>query len=449
MRKQMFEKRQDRRVSDKILLTLSLFICFYFVFRDFGIRMMFGYLALMGCIMFFFLEWLRKKEFSVIDEQIYILVLAAFILVSFLRADSRHDADIVSYMIAMSVFSVLVFLSNPGRSEVRISLRIFMVAACFFSIYVIGLVIKPGLFWKYLYPHLSVTAKEYLDYYVPRGYSITIGGVTYTNYILFMGIACSLGALFGNSRDQIIKRLVYVGIMGISLIAILVTGRRGELLGSVITIAIVFVISGNLVQRLHRVPLLIAIVMGGSILLFTLLPLLKKIEFLYRYVMTIEKFMAGSDVTSGRQELYTLALAKFAEKPLFGNGWGSFANFIPDAFREIHGNVDDVHNIYLQFLCETGIIGAFVIILMLGKIYYRTTKNYLLLLRNKNVDSKMNIVRSAAGCAFSIQTFLLIMGIFDPCFERLVFWCFYGISVILASAAQKIFNKEVNGELIC
>lgn len=61
----------------------------------------------------------------------------------------------------------------------------------------------------------------------------------------------------------------------------------------------------------------------------------------------------------------------------------------------------------------------------------------------------MNIVRSAAGCAFSIQTFLLIMGIFDPCFERLVFWCFYGISVILASAAQKIFNKEVNGELIC
>ena len=121
---------------------------------------------------------------------------------------------------------------------------------------------------------------------------------------------------------------------------------------------------------------------------------------------------------------------QIAEKPLFGNGWGSFANFIPDAFREIHGNVDDVHNIYLQFLCETGIIGG---ALILVPFLYIFILSIVQMLRSSSKDKKLT--RLLSTLSFGGLSFFHLVSILDMSFYQYKFWAFYGILILSSYAA--------------
>ena len=37
-----------------------------------------------------------------------------------------------------------------------------------------------------------------------------------------------------------------------------------------------------------------------------------------------------------------------------------------------------------------------------------------------------------------LQSFLLIVGVYDPNFQRIVFWCFYALSILLMIAALEL-----------
>ena len=425
--------------ADNLLIILTIFTCTYFIFRDFGIRMIYGYLIMAAFLgMNMLRHILTGKPYSILRMQVLLLVLAAVILVNYLRPDSRHDEDTQSYVIAMLIITIFVFFSNPTVREIRTSFRIFLATAAAFAVYVGFFVWKKSLFWETVYPHLSATAAEYLDYYVPRGYSVTIGGVTYTNYILMMGIAVAAGLFLVLKSERKKSRVWLLVLIAFFVLVIMLTGRRGEFVGAVAACVVVYVLSGNRRQRLKRMIWLIVLAAAAVGILYAALPALKNIDALYRYVLTIERAINGADITSGRTELYALAFSLFLTSPVIGIGWGSFANFIPDAFREIHGNVDDVHNIYLQFLCETGVVGAVLIMVPLFWIYGMTYRQFKILQQRKPQDADGQLIQAANGISFFIQTFLLIMGIFDPCFERLVFWCFYGIAVIFAAAARRM-----------
>ena len=425
--------------ADNLLLILTLFTCTYFVFRDFGIRMIYGYLVM---AMFVGMNLLRhiltKQPYSVLRMQRMFLILAAVITVFYLRPDSRHDDNTQSYVIAMLICTIFVFFSNPTVREVRTSFQIFLAAALAFAAYVGFFVWKEPLFWKTVYPHLSKTAAEYLDYYVPKGYSVSIGGVTYTNYILLLGIAVAGGLYLVQRGDRKRTRFVLLLLMAVFVVMIMLTGCRGEFVGAVAACAVVWVLSGNRRQTLVRLLGLIVLAAGGLAVLYLALPALKNVDALYRYALTIERALNGADITSGRTELYELAISLFLSSPFVGIGWGKFADHIPAAFREIHGNVDDVHNIYLQFLCETGVIGTILIMIPLIYIYVATFKQFRRLQQRWAPDPDAKLIKAANGVSFVIQNFLLIMGIFDPCFQRLVFWCFYGIAVIYAGAARRL-----------
>ena len=72
-------------------------------------------------------------------------------------------------------------------------------------------------------------------------------------------------------------------------------------------------------------------------------PLLK------RFAESVIESQIGGDVTSGRVDLYELAIQAFYDNPILGIGIG---NFIP--YTKAYTSV---HNTYLQVLCEQGIIG--------------------------------------------------------------------------------------------
>ncbi len=422
-------------LTSQLLLILTLFTVTFFVYRDFGIRMIFGFGALCGILGLQGLSRLARKkpllELSPLKVSFAVLVLA--VLVNFLRPDSRHDADSFSFVISMVICTAFLLLANPTEAEGRRTLTVCFVGGFCMAAFVLFFVAFDDLFWKTLFPFLSPTAQDYLKIYVPKGYSITLGGCTYTNYILYLG--ASVGCAYAAARKFDIKSALALLCAAVFLVALLLVGRRGELLGAAVCIVLLVLALCNRKQRRILIVGGIVCAVAGFAVIVALLPWLKQFQPLVRYVMTVEKLLAGQDITSGRLELYTIALNAFAENPLFGIGWDQFHTLIPAEFLALHGqDVEDVHCIYLQFLTEAGIVSAPFLMMPLFYGYYLICKQFSRLKHREGMETaKMLCITS-----FLIQSFLLCMGIYDPNFQRVVFWCFYAIAMLLQITAMNL-----------
>ncbi len=419
------------RLTRPLLLILCLFTVTFFIYRDFNIRMIFGFgalCALLGCNGLSCI--LSKRSLHLTPLKVSVLVLVATVLLNFLRPDSRHDADSVSFVIAMVIYTAFVLLARPDEKEGKRALQVCFLGGAFMAAFVLFFVAFDDLFWTTLFPFLSPTAQDYLKLYVPKGYSITLGGCTYTNYILYLGstAACAYAA----ARKFDWKSAVALLCAGVFLAALLLVGRRGELLGAGICMILLLL---ALCTRKQRNILLfggLAFGIAAFAAVVALLPWLRQFQPLVRYVMTVEQLLAGQDITSGRLELYTIALNAFAEHPLFGIGWDQFHTLIPAQFLALHGkDVEDVHCIYLQFLTEAGMVGAPFLLAPLVYGYCLICRQFRRLKQREDLQTaKMLCIAS-----FLIQSFLLCLGIYDPNFQRVVFWCFYSIAILLQVAA--------------
>src|SRR5699024_6665743 len=73
-------------------------------------------------------------------------------------------------------------------------------------------------------------------------------------------------------------------------------------------------------------------------------------NFINRFRQTAEM----GDVTLGRAARFAESMQIFLSNPILGIGWNGSSYY----FAQSTGIFINVHNIYIQLLCETGIIGA-------------------------------------------------------------------------------------------
>lgn len=435
MIRKLSQKAENRLAfSQYLFLILTIFTCTFFVYRDFQIRMALGYgilgLLLVLCL---FCRLSDGRLMEMTPVKWLFAALCGSVLLSYLLPNANRDDDTTSYIVAMVICCGYVVAARPTERETGKILKILLAVAAVMAAYVIFFVIFEELYWRTLYQIVSPTQQDYLSYYVPRGYAITVGGCTYTDYILLLGIAACCG-LWLTKKEWDREKIALTVAVGIFCVAIFLVGRRGELLGTAAVLVLLFLLTGKKKQRHVRLAVLAGTAVAGVALLVLLWPWLKNADFLHRYVMTVENLLAGKDISSGRLELYEIAWDLFRDAPLLGNGLAQFTNNIPDAFRELHGaDVRDAHCIYLQFLCENGIVGTALRLIPMGLLYARTLRQFL---RLQDGGEQANATAVQANAAsFVIQSFLLILGIFDPCFTRIIFWCFYGIAVLLLTVA--------------
>ena len=118
-------QKADRgfRYPDCLLLILAVFTGTFFIYRDFGIRMIFGFGALCLILLLHFLGRMAQNRHPMVQPvRLPYLVLAVVIGLCFLRPDSRHDADSLSYILSMLVSAAMVLLALPDDRESRRSL---------------------------------------------------------------------------------------------------------------------------------------------------------------------------------------------------------------------------------------------------------------------------------------------------------------------------------------
>jgi uncharacterized membrane protein YfcA len=260
---------------DWLLIVLCLFTVTFFVYRDFEVRMLYGYAVLAMILGLHVLCRLWQNRAPGMDPlRMALLLLAAAVLVNFLRPDSRHNSDTISFIISMVICCGFVILSRPSERMGRLALALCFAGAVALTGYIFFFENNPWYFWNWFMPKVSETAAAYTSYYVPKGYSFTLGGCTQTDYTLFLGLAaCGGYVTCGRKFDW---KSAVASLFGIFfLYSILIVGRRGELLGAAACLAIlVLALCGKKQRRFLIIGGIIAGVVGfgAVVVLMSLLP---------------------------------------------------------------------------------------------------------------------------------------------------------------------------------
>lgn len=434
---------------DNPLFILSLFSLSFFIYRDFDIRMIYGFAALGLFFSVYFINhiFIKKEKPKITSIEALISISVLSVVLFFVLPNARKDADTIAYIIALLISFVFLLFSDSKNLNEKYITAAFIIGAIIFALYTLFFTAFTKLFYKAVMPYLSNIAKDYLIYYLKRGYAVTVGGSSYTEYILLFGIASSVATYFTTANKKI--KHTSVGLITVFVITAFIIGRRGEFLACIISLFAFYLISRDKAKRNKELIILASIFLISAVLFIVFFKQLKEIHFLKRYIFTIEQILSKKDFSSGRGQLYSWALELFSKSPVYGAGWGGFARVITPQYQQIHGShggiVADAHNNFLQIFAETGILGFVFIVLPLIYIYALTISQILKVFRNK-FDNNSNItkIKKLTIISFIIQTFFISLSFIDPCTYKIIFCCIYVIPIKFISISLELSNYEYN-----
>lgn len=194
---------------------------------------------------------------------------------------------------------------------------------------------------------------------------------------------------------------------------------RGAIL--IIGIAIVLMLLSK--AKKSTVPIIIVIAIVGLVFMLFWEELLTfVIEFLDEFGISIPlldktvTLLAADNVGNGRSAIYIRALELFKSSPIIGHGIGKF--------ESLYGAY--VHDIFLEIMCEFGVIGLVVLLLF---IFYVIK----IIINERQNDETIFIIM-----IFSLTTSLITSGVYWTTF---IFW-YYCFLIINTSGVRKILWRK-------
>ena len=442
------------RIRSAGICVLALYFAVQFVHSDFSVSAVLGALFLCVCAAGSAVLFLRDRAWKTKPWGTADLLLAIYIcvvLVNFLRVFSMNRT-VLYYLLILGSSALLFWTGAPaGRRELRIAKWILLAAAALVAVLQILYRFFPTRVSGAMFSILSEDSRGYNTYLYSNGYGFALGrNIGYTAAILVTGVglaAAELTAENWKSRTPLLF-LIYWGM--------LLLQRRGEALASTGLVLLLLVGRFVWVKRTGR-PVRPAVIAAGiqivclaaAIALIFALPGPNRLEETVQTIhqAEVDQLKPSQDTASkpvaspeqeakpdgaaehesslmkafdsignGRVALWKLAWQGFRTSPVFGHGWGSFAEIAP-----LSGNqqVTNAHCIYLQLLYETGVVGFLIVcgalaglfVLLWRRLFSRADRGAFCL------------------CSFSMYCFLLILG--EGLIDNSIYYSHYILVLII------------------
>jgi O-antigen ligase len=224
-------------------------------------------------------------------------------------------------------------------------------------IYIIGIIALVGIgvqiFFSNFYNSNIATFFTNTDRVLYWGRAYGFAGFTYQLDTTAMPILYAEGVylfLISNSNGDkkwTIKRLI---LLQLFVVGVFLTGKRMlSLLAVVAPIFTYFLSQKNLSKKLGAVFVALILFVFAYMYLYLNAEQLHDSIVFRRIAAMIIDLKTGEDTTTGRSYLYSIAIDSFKSSPILGIGLGNFINKA--------GAYSDVHNTFLQILCEQGLLG--------------------------------------------------------------------------------------------
>ena len=408
----------------KILVSLYLFFAFsycsiwgYWIFQNRALEMVYGGFIFLSAVFTLLNNPIQKKAISIL------MILIYFVLI----------VSKASFTYLLFFGGILVMVAVGIKSKY---IEFFARTVNFFCcLQIIGMLVCK--FLPQVYIHLFLPAFSGVDYYSKLYDSIMMGGTNIgftcqnAHFAGFMvlGIANRICLYKDNKRYLKFRTTVYLIL---SVFGLYLSGKRAHFgfcfLALLITYYYMVYLKGKNNSRLNRAVGLITISSAGFFCLWI-------VSFLVEGTLINEIFdTIGSlgdsnvDVTTGRVDFWLVAIQLFKSNPILGIGWKKFFEL------KFYGQSYDVHNIYLQLLCETGIIGTMIFVLFFIVFIRKTLK----IIRNRNTEASSKRI---AILSLFYQIFFLLYGITgNPLYDS----SYYKFYFILAAFINGISSATDN-----
>lgn len=357
-------------------------------------------------------------------------VLSLFLVIFYGLVVARNNHSLLYYGLAL----LMPFAVFNEIKSTNFYAKFFVAMAVFFSVGCVVNFIMPSTFRTIFYPLYSTSAQQsLLEVEKISGTSTYFAGFTsqvgYTSFFISLGI----GAVFC-FKNTIYKKS-WPFLMAIMFLGLLLTGKRSPTVFLMVSLLSIYFFSGYGKDQIIRIVKIIGIIVAVVILLGVAANVTKINGVIRIYKSVYEFLTTGLIDNSGRDQLYKQALQFFEENPIFGIGWSNFR--VMYSFRGTH-----VHCIYLQLLCETGLVGFGIFVFFFAARLINT----LSLVRKTRFTG--NIQESNwIKFSFFIQLYFLLYGITgNPLYdieETIMYFFAIGISYLpLLSSNNNIVNEK-------
>lgn len=263
-----------------------------------------------------------------------------------------NDNMAKSYMLLYIIF--LFMVANPYINSVSFDglikwIKVMGVVA------IVGIVIQmfvPSVYNTLIHYIFSSEGVNYVNTYAGRGY---YSGLFHQVGDAAFYVSASIIA-FVYLSDYKYKKYVLIALF----IGLFLLSKRSLVFALVFSVLVTFLITGsNVTTKIGRGVIVLLLAIVFVYLLRILSGIFIDIKFFEKMAYSLD-FLSEGDVDgillqSGRLDLYDYAKLLFHENFLTGIGWGEFIE--KSSMVDPGGHNTSVHNIYLQLLCETGVIG--------------------------------------------------------------------------------------------
>lgn len=310
---------------------------------------------------------------QVLTNSIVLIALALVFMYLFLSGNKLFTKSSAAWYPFIGVLCVNLLSYNFPKSYVLLYVLLaVMIANPYlqdFSFYkvlkwlkIMGLIAAGGVLLQLFVPSVhniiiniifSQEGTAYIQQYAGRGY---YSGVFHqVGDAAFYVSGAIIAFLFAGSNDRKNKYII-----GVLFIILFLLGKRSLLLFLVAALLITYIVMS---QSGSRKFIRIA---GAALFAIVFIEVLKYLSVMYSDIKIFEKLAYTFDFLSegntdglleesGRLILYDYAQELFQQNYWTGIGWAQFSDKITDVLPS--GSSLSVHNVYLQLLCETGVIG--------------------------------------------------------------------------------------------
>lgn len=315
------------------------------------------------------------KEVKIKTDTILWLLVCMILIMSVCYSINRQESIELASLISMAIILKILY-ENQSEEWNKYFTKIAWIAS---GIHVIATILQ------LLFPNMinsinsAILSAESLkinqDLFRAGGYAgITAQTTVNAFYItIFVGIS---------ALNLVVKKehkIANITFLVISIIALFITGKRGLLIFSVISIALIYIyIAFKDEKNILKYIVMILIVVSIGYIAVINIPQTQVI------IDKIQVLNENKDALNGRDKLWKESIEVFVNNPLMGIGIG--------AIKEVIGEYS--HNSYIQILAETGIVGAIIYVLAILTSVFITIRKASLILKKENLEQKMSIAMS-------------------------------------------------------
>lgn len=270
----------------------------------------------------------------------------------------------VAVMIEITCF---VFFGNLIEKKYFDIYRFLMkIAYLYAAIEMLQFLLKNG-FNNIYFPMLIDAYRYVAKHYYNQGYYF---GLIFNPHEISSLIAITIVALTLWQLANRKKNILSIVLSILLLVPLLLTQKKGVIFLSFVAFFFVVCVLYASRKQWIKIVAFIGIVGIGALALYIYISNNNDNILFYRFIQFVNKINAKQSVDSGRAVLQQFAIVEFKQHKWFGIGWRMFNSMTTTSFGYDSGH--EVNMDYLQWLCETGLVGFTMNMIPVLVTLYRT-----------------------------------------------------------------------------